>query len=398
MKKNTLIGLLIFIIVIIVCLSINPIKNLIYKKNFENSIINTLKNSEYIDKLSLSGDYSLNLDINVNQKFNNLKFVEQEKIIKNITNELEDIWRLYRDNVEKIGSNYGEIKFYIDDKNYYNTVFVSDEIHKNGAITEYSYNDFLTEQLEPRLNNIVKDIQDEAVRDLYFKALYNITDTSIQEQLVNEINDNILKNELMYLYANSEFEDGMFKNALQIANNIEITYKDISNLISKITLLDNLQGTYRAGNDLIVIDKWKITFGVDPKYNTDNYYDEYTFNFSVDNNILKLDSKQETIYAPSVFDEYRIDENNKTLTATIYDELQMSDYPIYYYESSETIFPEKLKEPSIGMTKKEAENSTWGKPKKINTTVTSYSTHEQGVYGNGRYLYFDDGILTSIQK
>ena len=273
MKKNTLIGLLIFIIVIIVCLSINPIKNLIYKKNFENSIINTLKNSEYIDKLSLSGDYSLNLDINVNQKFNNLKFVEQEKIIKNITNELEDIWRLYRDNVEKIGSNYGEIKFYIDDKNYYNTVFVSDEIHKNGAITEYSYNDFLTEQLEPRLNNIVKDIQDEAVRDLYFKALYNITDTSIQEQLVNEINDNILKNELMYLYANSEFEDGMFKNALQIANNIEITYKDISNLISKITLLDNLQGTYRAGNDLIVIDKWKITFGVDPKYNTDNYYD-----------------------------------------------------------------------------------------------------------------------------
>ncbi len=398
MKKNTLIGLLIFIIVIIVCLSINPIKNLIYKKNFENSIINTLKNSEYIDKLSLSGDYSLNLDINVNQKFNNLKFVEQEKIIKNITNELEDIWRLYRDNVEKIGSNYGEIKFYIDDKNYYNTVFVSDEIHKNGAITEYSYNDFLTEQLEPRLNNIVKDIQDEAVRDLYFKALYNITDTSIQEQLVNEINDNILKNELMYLYANSEFEDGMFKNALQIANNIEITYKDISNLISKITLLDNLQGTYRAGNDLIVIDKWKITFGVDPKYNTDNYYDEYTFNFSVDNNILKLDSKQETIYAPSVFDEYRIDENNKTLTATIYDELQMSDYPIYYYESSETIFPEKLKEPSIGMTKKEAENSTWGKPKKINTTVTSYSTHEQWVYGNGRYLYFDDGILTSIQK
>src|SRR5699024_5495309 len=104
--------------------------------------------------------------------------------------------------------------------------------------------------------------------------------------------------ELMYLYANSEFEDGMFKNALQIANNIEITYKDISNLISKITLLDNLQGTYRAGNDLIVIDKWKIIFGVDPKYNTDNYYDEYTFNFSVDNNILKLDSKQETIYAP----------------------------------------------------------------------------------------------------
>lgn len=395
MKNKTLIGLLIFIIAIIVCLSINPIKNVINQKNFENSIINTLKNNEYIDKLNLNGNYSLNLDINVNQKFNDLKFIEQEKIIKNITNELEPIWRLYRDNVEEIRFNYGEIKFYIDETNYYNTVFVSDTIYKNGSITEYSYNDFLKEQLEPRLKNIVKNIEDETIKDLYFKALNNITDTSIQEQLVNEPNDDIFKNELMYLYANSEFKNGMFKSALQIANNIEITYKDTPDLISKITLLDNLQGTYRANYiNLIVIDKWKITFGVDPKYNTDNIFDEYSFNFSVDNHILKLDSELDIKhYGAGIFAEYKIDENKKTLTAIISNEL-----PTYYYESAETTFPNKLKKPYIGMTKEQAKNSTWGEPNKINKTTTAYGIHEQWVYNDFKYLYFDNGYLTSIQE
>jgi hypothetical protein len=49
----------------------------------------------------------------------------------------------------------------------------------------------------------------------------------------------------------------------------------------------------------------------------------------------------------------------------------------------------------IGMTKEMAIES-WGKPEDINRTVTSYSVSEQWVYGE-RYLYFDDGILTSWQ-
>jgi hypothetical protein len=49
----------------------------------------------------------------------------------------------------------------------------------------------------------------------------------------------------------------------------------------------------------------------------------------------------------------------------------------------------------LGMTKDMAIES-WGKPKDINRTVTSYSVSEQWVYGD-RYLYFDDGILTSWQ-
>ena len=42
-------------------------------------------------------------------------------------------------------------------------------------------------------------------------------------------------------------------------------------------------------------------------------------------------------------------------------------------------------------------NSSWGKPKKINSTVYSNNRSEQWVYGNGDYLYITNGQLTSIQ-
>jgi len=52
---------------------------------------------------------------------------------------------------------------------------------------------------------------------------------------------------------------------------------------------------------------------------------------------------------------------------------------------------------SIGMTKENVLLSSWGKPKKINKTTTSSGIIEQWIYENGRYLYFEDGILTTIQ-
>lgn len=52
----------------------------------------------------------------------------------------------------------------------------------------------------------------------------------------------------------------------------------------------------------------------------------------------------------------------------------------------------------IGMTEDEVLNSTWGKPKSINKITTKYGTNEQWVYGGNNYLYFENGILTSIQN
>ena len=49
----------------------------------------------------------------------------------------------------------------------------------------------------------------------------------------------------------------------------------------------------------------------------------------------------------------------------------------------------------IGMNKEACELS-WGTPEDINSTIGSYGSHEQWVY-DGKYLYFENGILTDIQ-
>ncbi|MEK3980366.1 hypothetical protein MKY37_15045 [Psychrobacillus sp. FSL K6-2836] len=54
-------------------------------------------------------------------------------------------------------------------------------------------------------------------------------------------------------------------------------------------------------------------------------------------------------------------------------------------------------EPFIGMTDYEAIESTWGKPKSINKTETTYGVKEQWVYDRGS-LYFEDHYITSIQS
>jgi len=53
----------------------------------------------------------------------------------------------------------------------------------------------------------------------------------------------------------------------------------------------------------------------------------------------------------------------------------------------------------LGMTADQVRES-WGKPEDVNRTVTRWGTHEQWIYGpslEATYLYFDGGVLTSVQ-
>lgn len=52
---------------------------------------------------------------------------------------------------------------------------------------------------------------------------------------------------------------------------------------------------------------------------------------------------------------------------------------------------------NISMTKEEVLTEGWGKPNDINRTTTANGTSEQWVYSGYRYLYFEDGILVTIQ-
>lgn len=52
---------------------------------------------------------------------------------------------------------------------------------------------------------------------------------------------------------------------------------------------------------------------------------------------------------------------------------------------------------SVGATGKMAELS-WGRPEKVNRTITSEKVSEQWVYPSGNYLYVTDGRVSAIQN
>ena len=53
--------------------------------------------------------------------------------------------------------------------------------------------------------------------------------------------------------------------------------------------------------------------------------------------------------------------------------------------------------PQIGMTASEVEASSWGKPLRKNITEYPWGKREQWVYSIYRYIYFENGRVTSIQ-
>lgn len=58
----------------------------------------------------------------------------------------------------------------------------------------------------------------------------------------------------------------------------------------------------------------------------------------------------------------------------------------------------KSRPPQIGMNSTQVMGSAWGTPQHINKTTTTYGTTEQWVYPGFKYVYFENGVVTSIQE
>lgn len=67
-------------------------------------------------------------------------------------------------------------------------------------------------------------------------------------------------------------------------------------------------------------------------------------------------------------------------------------------ERQQKIEEERLKMPRIGMTAFEVEKTRWGHPNKINRDTYSWGITEQWVYNDWGYVYFENGIVTSVSE
>jgi hypothetical protein len=54
--------------------------------------------------------------------------------------------------------------------------------------------------------------------------------------------------------------------------------------------------------------------------------------------------------------------------------------------------------PRVGMTADQVTATCWGKPEHVNRTETGTHISDQYVYSSGRYVYLENGIVTSIQS
>lgn len=104
----------------------------------------------------------------------------------------------------------------------------------------------------------------------------------------------------------------------------------------------------------------------------------------------------------------RINESSDEMKQMISDEKMRIDiirnvYKNKYFEELKEMYGEDnafriiSKRYWIGMTAGMAIESL-GQPKDINKTVNRINVHEQWIYENDIYLYFDNGVLTSFQN
>jgi hypothetical protein len=54
-------------------------------------------------------------------------------------------------------------------------------------------------------------------------------------------------------------------------------------------------------------------------------------------------------------------------------------------------------DPHVGMKAAQVEATCWGKPNHINRKESAHGIHEQYVYGDGRFVYLHNGVVTEVQ-
>lgn len=212
---------------------------------------------------------------------------------------------------------------------------------------------------------------------LYFEKANGYNDS--QEQI----------NETKYQQAIYYYDVGNFEKSKEIFETMQ-EYKDVSEYLYNNEIMIDLQGIWKYEekpfNLVYEISGWNINcykkmFGNEYKIGKEIYGDGGKGKIEIkDQNIELVYNKSGKIVSLKYAKE------NNSITDNI-----------GTYIKQEGITVEKMKKPSIGMTKDEVINSTWGKPEDINKTTTRYGTTEQWCYSGYKYIYFEDGKVTSIQ-
>lgn len=260
-------------------------------------------------------------------------------------------------------------------------------IIKNGA--KYDEKNYNIDKIMQSVNDI-----ENIVGFLYEQ------DTDKLEEIANNTN---IRTEAIYRYANYLYYQKIdYLYAAELYSLIG-NQKEVETHLNAIAIMKELQGTWKEVTDrehpeALIFNGFEVYIRK-KNTNRNSYYayegGSYTYLVQNDGMIIVRNNQDARIATFRYTD-------GTILDATVYyGQVSNRDDKQYIKISDNMDFPDTiaLREPEIGMSKEEVlKESTWGKPEKINTTIVLNTVHEQWCYDNDKYLYFDDGILTGIQK
>ena len=249
----------------------------------------------------------------------------------------------------------------------------------------------------------------EKINQIQYKWGKKCFETYLYERAIehlsacNNIEDSakILK-EAYYKHGMSLYEAGDFTTAVENLKKSE--NPDAKKYIEEGNFLNNLQGvwyiemgdvrydTFHSGVYYMNFNGWKCT--EKRTYYFSDYLDnESTYDYTVKDERIMIEKNNGT-------DTLYFDNNNLIWISSSTDFFGEEVVEERILAKSKSVgYSEGKKHPAIGMTAEEVRNSTWGSPDDINRTVAAYGTTEQWVYGKyttRKYIYFKNGIVTSI--
>ena len=239
--------------------------------------------------------------------------------------------------------------------------------------------------------------------DTAISLLNSIQNYNNAKELINNYSKE--RNEKIYNTAITLYNEGKFIESKNNFKKLSEDYNEALTYLTNIERLISIQGTWKEYKsvldggkeyfpterlaDYIYINGWVLYINVGESF-------ERSYTFTINNNIISFQgTKLDTGYW---INDYIFNDEN---TEMYHPYMDQGTGAYYIHISKDRDLSQKElatpKEPYIGMTEEEVLKSTWGAPIDKNRTRTKYGAHEQWIYGNGRYIYLDDGIVTSIQ-
>ncbi len=375
------IAISVVVLIIILLMFLNPIQAYFKELDFDKDVrmlVEGIGTQEYhIEVL----EDKVVFNIAMSSSFEDKEYNEKKDIILKNTNDLE---ALYNDHRNQMGDYNVELpyivetKFKVLDKTYEKDGDTT--IERDGI--DYRIEDSIKEIIIGKLN-VSELANKEEIIEILNKNNYSEESSN---QINSIVNSSEMVNEIIYQTANL-YKESDYKKSLEYFNRI-LEYKDVNNIVEEINQSHMYDGTWLGNGELWWFDN-NTAYQDLPEYYNYNYlkynihYQDgkmYIYEVNKNNSKYVMEYKDSLLVVTEVGGDYTFSLKKMNTAKTKPDDEQIK------------------KEPYIGMKEEDVEKSTWGEPEDINKTTTAYGTREQWCYSGYRYIYIENGVITSIRE